>query len=90
MVVWVLGVLNINRQFFARLLTEFPTQCTVRLSARTKNIRKINTMDYEFDLSEPYKARMDKAMDLLNRELQPNINYMALKASLKCTTLSRR
>ena len=51
------------------LITEFPTQCTVLLSARTKNIRKMDNTEYEFDRDEPYEHRIEKALDLLYREL---------------------
>ena len=71
-------------------VTELPIQCTVLLSARTKNIVKITTVDYEFDLSELYEARVEKAIDLLNRELQPNIACIAIRAGLLHSTLSRR
>jgi hypothetical protein len=69
-------------------VTDFPTQCTVLLSAHTKNIAKIITMEYVFNLSNPYEYHIEKALDLLNRELIPN--YKALRAGLKYTTLSRR
>jgi hypothetical protein len=47
-------------------------------------------MAYVFDLSEPYKRRIEKALDLLNRELVLNYEAMAARASLGYTTLSRR
>ena len=47
-------------------------------------------MAYVFDLSEPYKRRIKKALDLLNRELVPNYKAIAARASLGYTTLSRR
>ena len=47
-------------------------------------------MAYVFDLSEPYERRIEKALDLLNRELVPNYEAIAARASLSCTTLSRR
>jgi hypothetical protein len=47
-------------------------------------------MAYVFDLSEPYERRMEKALDLLNRELVPNYNTMAKRSGLGHTTLSRR
>jgi hypothetical protein len=71
-------------------ITDFPTQCTVLLSVHTKNIAKIITMEYVFDLSDPYEYRMEKVLDLLNRELIPNYKSMALRAGLERTTLSRR
>ena len=46
-------------------------------------------MAYVFDLSEPYKRRMEKALDLLNRELVPNYEAIAARAGLGRTTLSR-
>jgi AraC-like DNA-binding protein len=71
-------------------ITDFPTQCTVLVSARTNNIAKIITMEYVFDLSDPYEYHMEKALDLLNRELLPNFESMALRAGLTRSTLSRR
>jgi len=71
-------------------LTDFPTQCTVLVSARTNNIVKIITMEYVFDLSDPYEYRIEKALDLLNRELEPNYDAMSRRAGLVRTTLSRR
>jgi hypothetical protein len=71
-------------------VTDFPTQCTVLLSAYTKNIAKIITIEYVFDLSDPYEYHIEKALDLLNRELIPNCKSIALRAGLKYTTLSRR
>ena len=47
-------------------------------------------MEYVFDLSDPYEYRMEKALDLLNRELLPNFESMALRAGLTRSTLSRR
>ena len=47
-------------------------------------------MEYVFDLSEPYERRIEKALDLLNRELVPNFEAMAVRAGLGRTTLSRR
>jgi hypothetical protein len=47
-------------------------------------------MEYVFDLSDPYEYRMEKALDLLNRELLPNFESMALRAGLTHSTLSRR
>jgi len=47
-------------------------------------------MEYVFDLSEPYERRMEKALDLLNRELVPNFEAMAVRAGLGRITLSRR
>jgi hypothetical protein len=47
-------------------------------------------MAYVFDLSEPYERRMEKALDLLNRELVPNYEAIAARAGLGRTTLSRR
>jgi hypothetical protein len=70
-------------------LTDFPTQCTVLVSARTNNIAKIITMEYVFNLSDPYEYRIEKALDLLNRELLPNFESMALRAGLTRSTLSR-
>jgi hypothetical protein len=62
-------------------ITVFPTQCTVLtlLNARIKNIVKISNMEYVFDLPDPYEYRMEKALDLLNRELQPNYEAVTLK-----------
>ena len=71
-------------------ITVFPTQCTVLLNARTKNIVKISNMEYVFDLPDPYEYRMEKALDLLNRELQPNYEAMAIRPGLQRSTLSRR
>jgi AraC-like DNA-binding protein len=71
-------------------VTDFPTQCTVLVSARTNNIAKIITMEYVFDLSDPYEYRIEKALDLLNRELDPNYGAMAKRAGLVHSTLSRR
>jgi AraC-like DNA-binding protein len=71
-------------------ITEFPTQCTLLVSARTNNIAKIVTMEYVFDLSDPYDYRIEKALDLLNRELLPNFESIALRAGLTRSTLSRR
>jgi AraC-like DNA-binding protein len=71
-------------------VTDFPTQCTVLVSARTNNIAKIITMEYVFDLSDPYEYCIEKALDLLNRELLPNFESMALRAGLTRSTLSRR
>jgi hypothetical protein len=39
-------------------------------------------MEYVFDLSNPYEYRIEKALDLLNRELLPNFESMALRAGL--------
>jgi len=47
-------------------------------------------MAYVFDLSEPYERRMEKALDLLNRELVLNYEAIAARAGLSRTTLSRR
>jgi hypothetical protein len=47
-------------------------------------------MDYEFDRNEPHNDRIEKAIDLLNRELLPNVKAMAKRAYLDYTTLSRR
>jgi hypothetical protein len=47
-------------------------------------------MAYVFDLSEPYKRYIEKALDLLNKELVPNYKAIAARASLGRTTLSRR
>jgi hypothetical protein len=47
-------------------------------------------MEYVFDLSEPYERRIEKALDLLNRELVFNFEAMAIRAGLGRTTLSRR
>jgi hypothetical protein len=47
-------------------------------------------MEYVFDLSEPYKRRIEKALDLLNRELVPNYEAMVARAGLGHITLSRR
>jgi hypothetical protein len=47
-------------------------------------------MAYVFDLSEPYKRRIEKALDLLNRELVLNYKAIAARASLSRTTLSCR
>jgi len=47
-------------------------------------------MAYVFDLSELYERRIEKALDLLNRELVPNYKAIAARASLSYTTLSRR
>jgi hypothetical protein len=74
----------------ASQVTEFPTECTVPLNARTKIIIKIRNMEYAFDLSDPYEYRMEKALDLLNRELDPNYGAMAKRSGLGRTTLSRR
>jgi len=71
-------------------LTEFPTQCTVPLNARTKIIINFRNMEYVFDLSDPYEYRMEKALDLLNRELILNYDAMANRSGLGRTTLSRR
>jgi hypothetical protein len=97
--IWARSVFDIGSLVFsgARIslgvgveLTDFPTQCTVLVSARTNNIAKIITMEYVFDLSDPYEYRMEKALDLLNRELLPNFESMALRAGLTRSTLSRR
>ena len=72
------------------VLTEFPTQCIVLVSARTHNIAKIITMEYVFDLSDPYDYHIEKALDLLNRELLPNFRSIAWRAGLTHSTLSRR
>jgi uncharacterized protein YcbK (DUF882 family) len=56
----------------------------------THNIRKIDNIEYEFDRDEPYEHRIEKVLDLLYRELQPNIRRIAKRAYLDCTTLSRR
>ena len=40
-------------------------------------------MEYVFDLSDPYEYRMEKALDLLNRDLIPNCKSMALRACLR-------
>ena len=47
-------------------------------------------MAYVFDLSELYERRMEKALDLLNRELVLNYKAIAARAGLGRTTLSRR
>ena len=47
-------------------------------------------MEYVFDLSDPYEYRMEKALDLLNRELTPNYQAMAKRSGLHRSTLSRR
>jgi hypothetical protein len=47
-------------------------------------------MEYVFDLSDPYEYRMEKALDLVNRELIPNYQVMAKRSGLHCSTLSRR
>jgi AraC-like DNA-binding protein len=47
-------------------------------------------MEYVFDLSDSYEYRIEKALDLLNRELLPNFESMALRAGLTRSTLSRR
>jgi hypothetical protein len=47
-------------------------------------------MAYVFDLSDPYEYRIEKALDLLNRELLPNFKSMAVRAGLTYSTLSRR
>jgi AraC-like DNA-binding protein len=71
-----------------RDVTEFPTQCTVPLNARTKTLLNIRNMEYIFDLSKLYKRRTEKALDLLNRELVPNYKAIAARAGLSYTTLS--
>jgi hypothetical protein len=71
-------------------VTDFPTQCTVLISARTNNIVKIITIEYVFNLSDLYEYRIEKALDLLNRELEPNYDAIAKRARLIHTTLSRR
>ena len=73
-----------------RIAGDLPTQYTVLLSTRTKNIRKIENPEYEFDRDEPYEHCIEKALDLLYRELQPNIGRIAKRAYLDRTTLSRR
>jgi hypothetical protein len=47
-------------------------------------------MEYVFDLSNAYKYRIEKALDLLNRELLPNCESMALRAGLIYSTLSHQ
>ena len=47
-------------------------------------------MAYVFDLSEPYKRYIEKALDLLNKELVPNYKAIAARASLGRTTLNCR
>ena len=55
-----------------------------------KTSSNIRNIEYVFDLSEPYERRMEKALDLLNRELVPNFEAIAVRAGLGRTTLSRR
>ena len=71
-------------------ITEFPTQCTVPLNTRTKIIINFRNIEYVFNLSDPYEYRIEKALDLLNRELIPNYDVMANRSGLSRTTLSRR
>jgi uncharacterized protein YchJ len=47
-------------------------------------------MAYVFGLSELYKRYIEKALDLLNRELVPNYKAIAARASLGRTTLNYR
>jgi hypothetical protein len=74
----------------SKALTEFPTECTVPLNARTKIIIKIRNIEYAFDLSDLYKYYIEKALDLLNRELDPNYSAIVKRSGLGHTTLSRR
>jgi len=62
-------------------ITEFPTQCTVPVNARTKTSLNIRNIEYIFDLSELYKCRIEKALDLLNRELVPNYKAIAVTSA---------
>jgi len=79
-----------RRQAILRVVTEFPTQCTVPLNARTKTSLNIRNMEYVFDFSELYKRCIKKALDLLNRELAPNYKAIIARASLGYITLSCR
>jgi AraC-like DNA-binding protein len=72
------------------LLTEFPTQYTVPLNVRTKIIINFRNIEYVFDLLDPYKYYIEKALDLLNKELVLNYNTIANRLGLSHTTLSRR
>jgi len=47
-------------------------------------------MAYVFDLSDPYEYYIEKALDLLNRELLPNFKSMAIRAGLIYSALSRQ
>jgi hypothetical protein len=47
-------------------------------------------MENEFDHNAPFKDYIEKAIDLLNRELDPNIYIMAKRAGLIYSTLRRR
>jgi AraC-like DNA-binding protein len=47
-------------------------------------------MEYVFDLLDPYEYHIEKALDLLNRELAPNYNAMAKRSGLSHTTLSHQ
>jgi hypothetical protein len=75
---------------FLKLVTEFPTQYTVLLNARTKIIINFRNIEYVFDLLDLYKYRIEKALDLLNRELVLNYNVIANRSGLSRTTLSCR
>jgi AraC-like DNA-binding protein len=55
-----------------------------------KSSLKYRNIEYVFDLSDPYEYRIEKALDLLNRELAPNYDAMAKRSGLGRTTLSRR
>jgi hypothetical protein len=80
-----LSLLSMNN-----LVTEFPTQCTVPLNARIKIIINFRNIEYVFDLLDLYEYRIEKALDLLNRELILNYDAIANKSGLGHTTLSRR
>jgi hypothetical protein len=47
-------------------------------------------MEDEFDHNAPFEDCIKKAIDLLNRELDPNIYIMAKRAGLVYLTLRRR
>jgi hypothetical protein len=47
-------------------------------------------MAYVFNLSDLYEYCIEKALDLLNRELLPNFKSMAMRAGLTYSTLNCR
>jgi len=55
-----------------------------------KSLLIFRNIEYVFDLSDPYKYHIEKALDLLNRELVPNYNSILKRLGLGYTTLSRR
>jgi hypothetical protein len=55
-----------------------------------KTSSNIRNMEYVFDLSKPYKRRIEKVLDLLNREFIPNFEAIVVRAGRGRITLSHR